>query len=225
MTKTHTMPELTTAIIRSLHAWTHPRNPPLTHRSTTTRYGLQCALVAQNTIGWYNFLTGKVSIRWQHVQQQYFNWLKRRNTGEAWVTALIKKLWEVSWDLWDHRNEVRLNTLSPINHRILEDLNAQISAKFNTGIAGLGHREHHWLDKPKAHVLGYDKEHKAQWLASLDLARARFINRREFAASSLRKQRKMMDAWLGQIRTNTHSHTHTQTSHTGNKGETPLEGE
>jgi hypothetical protein len=59
---------------------------------------------------------------------------------------------------------------------------------------------HHWLEKPLAYVLTYDKEHKAQWLASIDLARDRFEHRREFAASSIRRQRETMEAWLGQIR-------------------------
>ncbi len=147
---------------------------------------------------------GKVSVRWQHVQQQYFEWLKRRKTGKAWVTALIKKVWEISWDLWDHRNEVRLHSLSPTNWRIIEDLNAQISAKFDLGTDRLGHRDYHWLNKPLAHVLGYDKEHKAQLLASIDLARERFMARHEFTASSLCQQRETMEAWLGQIRTHAH---------------------
>jgi hypothetical protein len=219
LTKNHTMPELTTVIIRSLHLWPNPRNNPPTLHSTTKRYGLQKAMFEQNTIGWYNFLMGRISVRWQHVQQQYFEWLKRRNTGKAWATALLKKVWEVSWDLWDHRNEVRLSTLSPTNRKIIEDLNAQISVEFATGTTGLGHRDHHWLEKPLAHVIGYDKDHKAQWLASIDLARARFTNRREFAASSLRQQRETMENWLAQLRL----HTPT-TINQGQQGEASLAG-
>jgi hypothetical protein len=92
MTKHHTMPELTTAILRSLQAWPHPLHGRPIHQSTTTRYGLWLALLEQNHLGWYSFLMGKLSIRWQGVQQQYFTWLKRRNTGKAWVKALIQKV-------------------------------------------------------------------------------------------------------------------------------------
>jgi hypothetical protein len=56
------------------------------------------------------------------------------------------------------------------------------------------------LDKLLAHVLGYGKAHKDQWLASIDLARERFVNRREFTASSLRQQRETMERWLRHIR-------------------------
>ena len=198
MTKHHTMPELTVAIIRSLKAWRLPPARPI-YRSTTVRYGLQRALIEQNTIGWYSFLMGKVSVRWQAVQQKYYEWLKRRNTGKAWVKALIQKVWQVSWSMWDHRNDVRLNTISPSDRRVIEDFNHQIREEFLIGIDGIGPRDHHWFAQPIAHVLEYDKEHKAQWIASVDLARYRFTYRAEFAASAVRQQRETMEAWLGQI--------------------------
>jgi hypothetical protein len=200
MTQTHTMPELSAAIIHSLRAWRSSPNTPPTHRRTTTRYGLQAALLEQHSLGWYNFTMGKVSVRWQDVQQQYYLWLKRRNTGKAWVTALIRKVWEISWTMWDHRNDVRTSTLSPTNKKAIEDLNRRITAEFSHGTNGLGPRDQHWLEKPLRHVIGYDQEHKAQWLASIDLARERFSNRRELTASSLRQQRDTMEAWLGLLR-------------------------
>jgi hypothetical protein len=107
------MPKLATVIIHSLRAWPTAGDASHSLRHTTTRYGLSRALLDQNTIGWYNFLMRKVSIHWKDVQQQYFAWLKRRNTGKAWVKALIRKVWEISWDMWDHRNEIRLQFLSP----------------------------------------------------------------------------------------------------------------
>ncbi len=80
--------------------------------------------------------------------------------------------------MWDHHNEVRTRTksLSPASRRIIEALNAQILDEFLQGTQGLGYRDYHWLAKPIAHVLSYDKEHKAHWLASIDLARERFVN-------------------------------------------------
>ena len=113
---------------------------------------------------------GKVSVRWQAVQHKYFEWLKRRNTGKAWVQALIQKIWEISWSMWDNRNDIRLNTITPANCQAIADLNHQIRAEFDLGTDGVGHRDHHWFVKPLSHVLEFDKEHKAQWLASVDLA-------------------------------------------------------
>jgi hypothetical protein len=70
---------------------------------------------------------GKVSVRWQAVQQQYFEWRKRRNTGKAWVRALIQKVLEITWDMWDHRNDVRWK-------RKIEYLNGSITEEFKFGM-------------------------------------------------------------------------------------------
>jgi hypothetical protein len=78
--------------------------------------------------------------------------------------------------MWEHRNKICLAPLSPANLGAIAYTNDQNTAEFDQGTDGLGHGNYHWLDKPLAHVLGYDKAHKAQWLASIDLARKRFIS-------------------------------------------------
>jgi hypothetical protein len=84
------------------------------------------------------FSKGCPSVWWKDVQHQYYEWLQRRNTGKAWLQALIKKVWEVSWDMWeDHRKEVRTTTITPAMMRETENLNEQIIEEFEEGEAGL----------------------------------------------------------------------------------------
>jgi hypothetical protein len=191
MTAHHTMPELMTALLRCLHKWKYP-NPSrrFACAAINTRYGLQAAILEQDDIGWYNFLMGRPSVRWRDVQHQYYEWLQRRNTGKAWLQALVKKVWEVSWDMWDHRNEVRTTTITPAG-RETENLNEQIIEQFEEGAAGLGQKDHHLLAKPLAHVLGYDLDHKSQWLDSIALARIRFVNRHEVESPSILTSRSL----------------------------------
>jgi hypothetical protein len=92
----------------------------------------------------------------------------------------------------------------PANCWAIADLNHQIGAEFDLGTDVIGHRDHLWVVKPVAHILEYDKEHKAQWLMSVDLAQYCFMYQVKFAASSLSQQCKTMEAWLGQL-TNTTS--------------------
>jgi hypothetical protein len=96
--------------------------------------------------------------------------------------------------MWDHCNNVRLNMTSPSDCRVIEDFNHQIREEFALGIDGIAHGDHHWLAKPIAHILEYDKEHQAQWLVLVDLAQYRFTSQAEFSTSTVRKQRKMMEA-------------------------------
>jgi hypothetical protein len=43
------------------------------------------------------------------LSEAHFIWLGRGNTGKCWATALVVKLWEIAFDLWDHRNQIQKN--------------------------------------------------------------------------------------------------------------------
>jgi hypothetical protein len=71
---------------------------------------------------------GRMSLQWKAVQQRYYEWLGKRNTGKKWAMALIQKVWDVSWDMWDHRNNVRLKTITPAKRRRTLALNPLLVA-------------------------------------------------------------------------------------------------
>ena len=193
METTNTMPELREAIITRLRQWkgltTH--NP-----SWTTTHGLRHAVSHQDELGWYNFLLGRISIEWQSVQQKYFEWLGKRNTGRKWAVALIQKIFQVSWDMRDHRNKVCLNTVTPAKARRILVLNALIQDEYERGPTGMTQRDQHWMSRPAQKILDYEFERKEQWVESVQLARVRFHNRAEHEATTSRKQRELLDAWL-----------------------------
>jgi mRNA-degrading endonuclease RelE of RelBE toxin-antitoxin system len=100
--------------------------------------------------------------------------------------------------MWDHRNQGNyLNDITPTNLREIKKLNKQITKQFEDGIAGLGHKDCHWLAKPLAHVLKYNLEQdKAQWLDSIKLARTRLSNRNKSEALSIWHQREFVVSWM-----------------------------
>jgi hypothetical protein len=49
------------------------------------------------------FLEGGLAVDWQFAQQRYFKPLRSMKSGRRWVSALIRKLWTVAWDQWEHR--------------------------------------------------------------------------------------------------------------------------
>jgi hypothetical protein len=89
-------------------------------------------------------------MQWKVVQQCYFEWLRKHNTGKKWATALIQKVWEVLWDMWDHRNKVRLKTITPAEQQYIMALNALVMDGYERGTSGLRVKDQHWLVKPKA---------------------------------------------------------------------------
>jgi hypothetical protein len=98
-----TQPELSTAIIQSLNGWRN--NSQAGHVSEDSE--ILAATEAQHKSGWKNFFEGRPNFHWAKLQSQYFNVaLKSRQSGKRWMTELIKKLWGVAWDLWEHRNGI-----------------------------------------------------------------------------------------------------------------------
>jgi hypothetical protein len=139
---------------------------------------------------------GRVSLQWKAVQQRYYEWLGRRNTGKKWATVLIQKVWEVSWDMWDHRNDVRLKTITPAKKRRILALNLLVANEYERGREGLRTKDQHWLSKPLEHILQYDLNRKEQWAESVQLARVRFGNQAAHEAAMNRRQRELLNTWL-----------------------------
>jgi hypothetical protein len=51
-------------------------------------------------IGWDEFMFGDISILWQEIQARYFREIGKENSGLRWTSALIQKIWQVTWDQW-----------------------------------------------------------------------------------------------------------------------------
>ena len=81
----------------------------------------------QEHIGWNKVLEGWLAKDWREIQQRYYQLIRSRKTGKRWVTALIQKLWEIAWDLWEHRNGVLHERENAITRSMGLQLNQRIS--------------------------------------------------------------------------------------------------
>ena len=115
LTKALTLPDLQKAILSRLQT---VRNP--TEAMPVPSYswpGLNALILKQDAVGWRNFMEGGILQAWAAKQQSYYDWLARRNTGKRWITTLITKLWEISWNMWEQRNGELQNPESPASLR------------------------------------------------------------------------------------------------------------
>ena len=60
-----------------------------------------------------------------------FLWMGIRKSGDCWVVALIHKLWDIAWDLWDHCNTVLHDSDTSL---IKQQREQEIMAQFEAGI-------------------------------------------------------------------------------------------
>ena len=113
---------------------------------------------------------------WAAKQREYYTWLQKRNTGKRWATTLIKKLWEISWDMWEHRNGELRNPESPASLREHARLDARIYHEYKD-ILTLAIKDRRWFGRSKEVIATETIAYKQQWLESVGLARARFARR------------------------------------------------
>jgi hypothetical protein len=152
--------------------------------------GAQEALQIQDGIGWDNFFEGCIATRWEHVQDAHYTWCRSRKSGRRWTIALIQKLWDVAWDLWEHR--IGIVHAKEILHG-MATTDASIRAQFSRGPNGLPPRLHQLFSGSVDGILAASIVYRQRWLQRVTTARARAVRRQEDHYSA---ERHAMYAWL-----------------------------
>ena len=67
-------------------------------------YQFQEAAASQDSIGWVEFLHGKVSVKLIEIQSRFCCRTATHTTGREWSTQLARKLQEMSHSQWLYRN-------------------------------------------------------------------------------------------------------------------------
>jgi hypothetical protein len=193
LTTAITMPDIKHAIIHQITAWKKLRDPPPPSYAWP---GVDDLVRAQGQVGWRAFLEGGVLQEWAGKQQEYYTWLKKKNTGRRWTTNLIQKMWEISWDMWEHRNDELINPTSPASLREHLRLDNLIRAEYAQPRRLLV-KDKRWFKRTHEVLATEPIEYKKQWLESVTLARARYKRRHRH---DLRFERAAMHRYLNHRR-------------------------
>lgn len=193
MLKKHTNPATQKAIIQRLREW----HDGSTISAAPWNCTFKEALKAQNAIGWYPLLMGHVSNHWRAVQQDYYNSLALDNTGKQWVKQLLIQLFNISWDMWDHRNGIKHSALNPALLQEIQLLDSSMQTEFEFGNRDLLSRDKRWFSKPcQTLIEKFTKVEKEQWLASVANARWQWTRRRETIRASYEASRRLFRNWI-----------------------------
>jgi hypothetical protein len=187
-----TAPEIRQSILKSLNHWRrhqHYSTPPVMFQDA---FGVREAVLEQNSLGWYNFLLGRLSTRWADAQQRYLESIGKRNTGRRWTIAILSKIWDISWDMWEHRNGIAHDTLHPRRLAKLQVIQQEVKDAFGDGCDDLLSRDKRLFDKGLEKILAGSDIEMRQWTTSVLLARRRATCAKEDYAASLRAERSVM---------------------------------
>jgi len=161
-----TEPEVRETLLSNLEAWSNDTLPEPSTASTPLRD-------EQTKIGWDRLLDGWLSQYWRSQQEKSWSQVRSRKSSRRWTSALIKKLWDISWDMWDHRNQ-ELHSGGIEHQQILHlAVDDQIHQAYEGGAQQLPRDALHLIQTPKATVLQYPLELKQLWLESVHVAQKR----------------------------------------------------
>jgi hypothetical protein len=97
----HTPLTTIATIVQGLQGWRNGNDVVFNVRTTSGQAGIQ-----QQELGWRQFFEGRPHKVWRQIQAQHCEQAGIRQSGKQWVSALITKLLEIAWDLWEHRNGI-----------------------------------------------------------------------------------------------------------------------
>jgi len=86
---------------------------------------------------------------------------------------LIKKLRNVSWDMWEHQNSMLHNSLQPCDNILASRINKQLKALYNQGLQAMPQDVFVLFQKSLKDLLQQPWNYKEKWVASVEAAQER----------------------------------------------------
>ncbi len=152
------------------------------------------AVQSQDALGWQAFFEGCLAVEWEGVQNAYLLWLGSKWTRKRWISALITKVWEVAWDMWENRCNILHEKDGPNDAVNVATLNAAVAHEFARGRENLPRRDRLHFTGTLDSLLVSPIGNRQAWLKNVQAARERFIRRQ---MGGLQQERAAMALWLG----------------------------
>ena len=159
---------------------------------TTNLRGLQAVLMEQDNIGWQSAAEGRWSKKWEEVMTGYYASRLSRRTGRRWLSEIIKKLMNVSWDMWENRNGAAVRVRE--EERRLANMGL-ITAEFALGWSSLTRYDKKlFTNNTLTYVLAKRPDEQDTWLKRVTGARRRASS--TVGQSDLLGRQQMMRAFF-----------------------------
>jgi hypothetical protein len=153
---------------------------------------------SQTAIGWNGPFEGWFSVHWSVVQQDCLSSIRSCRSGRRWLISLIKKLWDVSWDFWAHRNGVVHKHGQTLPAKDLVQLDRSVVCTYQDLLQCCVSRPIRQLTfLPLRNILAKDVHYKTVWLQQ---AIVMVHNTQLGDHPSLLQMRRCLEAWLRRSR-------------------------
>jgi len=153
------------------------------------------AVQQQDRIGWWSFLQGRITQKFERVMEEHYNRITTEKKHNKWTRKLIQQMWELQRQLWEHCNNIEHNEMTPAKQQQLEVKMARARDKLQVGCADLQHQDRYLFAEPEA-VLSMTLSDLTLWLQEVGLARRAVDDVRIRKQEQVARSRAAMHAWL-----------------------------
>lgn len=168
--RSKTDPTIVTAIIQNMQRWREGEAPMENHQTSTVRQALQ----EQSVLGWRSFIEGLPSKKWAEAQATHAQRRKQRQqrfSPGQWASRLIRWVWEIPWQMWEHRNNILHE--SGVIDPSMQETDRRIREELATGDIGLDPATRAVFNQQRATILQKKPEIRRLWLQRIITARKR----------------------------------------------------
>ena len=162
-------PHLAEIICTSLRAWRNKERLPFPTRDIPII--VMEAMVEQDSIGWYNLTNGFISKKWRTIQKAHFKDIGSMKSPILWISRFQKRIWEIPWQMWQHRNEFLHNDGRTIHFQEIAAINCSIRTEYNMSWNGLPESYQHLFRGDIENLIEQNIHIKQAWLMSVWVAR------------------------------------------------------
>jgi hypothetical protein len=117
---------------------------------------------------------------------------------ETWAKGLLLQVWDISFDMWEHRNEkLHGDTPTPTQATELDILRAKVRTEFAKGPVTLL-PDHKWMlnDECKEWALNQSYPRTQRWVETIQLSRKGYQIKQTKLNTRLARQQQQMRQWL-----------------------------
>jgi len=128
------------------------------------------SVLEQELLGWDWLLHQWVVQGWREYQENCWTLAHSCCSGKCWVLELIKKLWNVSWDMWAHWNRIQHYSQWAKKEILEKQVNDTIVDLYALGMHAQPRDAMRLLGKPKEQILCLALQVKQQWIELVQVA-------------------------------------------------------
>ena len=162
-------PHMTEIICSSLRAWREGVRLP--YPTTEIPLIVMEAMVEQDNIGWYNFSNGFISRKWRMIQKAHLKDIGSMKSAILWISRFQKRIWEIPWILWQHRNDFLHNDGKTVHFQEIAAINRSIRSEYRLTGNGLPDSYQHLFQDDVDELIEKTISTKQAWLMSVWVAR------------------------------------------------------